>query len=122
MPVEPVLVELDHDLRYLDVGLLGWHQVGLLGPFPLDEEEELSRFVGCTNNLLWLESPGKPSRLLLRLTVGWRESCKECDGSGRNQLLTFRLCLGARWSLPPGVSPGSGSCLGLQILKLGLRL
>jgi len=52
VPVQPLLVELDHHLRDLQVGLLGGHQVGLVRALPLDEEVELPRVVGGADDLL----------------------------------------------------------------------
>ena len=52
IPVESVLIELYHDLRNLHIGLLGSHQVRLLRPLPLDQEEEFSRLVGGSDDLL----------------------------------------------------------------------
>merc|ERR1719225_128168 len=50
VPVEPFLVEFDHDLRNLHVGLFGWYQVSLIRALPLDEEEKLSRVIGCPDD------------------------------------------------------------------------
>jgi len=54
VPVEPVLVELDHDLWNLYISLLCWHQISLLVILPLDEEVELAGVVGGADDLLGL--------------------------------------------------------------------
>ena len=68
MPVEPVFIELDDCLWDLHVGFFGGHEVGFLGSLPLDQEEQLSRLVGGSNDLLRLKTPGEPSELLLSFT------------------------------------------------------
>merc|ERR1719362_731530 len=81
VPVQPLLVELDHNLGDLGVGLLGRHEVRLITSLPLDQEEKLPRVVCRSNDslcsqsscessgfififvllflLLWLSSPGR---------------------------------------------------------------
>merc|ERR1740123_2502752 len=81
VPVQPLLVELDHNLRDLGVGLLGRYEVRIITSLPLDQEEKLPRVICRSNDslcsqssresswlififvllflLLWLSSPGR---------------------------------------------------------------
>merc|ERR1719507_640238 len=59
VPVESLFVKLDDNLRYLDVGLLCWHQICLVGAPPLDEEIKLSRVVGGSNDFLSCKPSGE---------------------------------------------------------------
>ena len=60
VPAESLLVELDHHLRTLHVGLPGRHQVGLVTSLPLDEEHQLPRAVCGSDNPLRLQTSVKP--------------------------------------------------------------
>merc|ERR1719286_37944 len=61
VPVESILVELDYNLWDSGIGFLGWNQVCFLTTLPLDEEEQLSWFVRCSNDLFWFQSTSKSS-------------------------------------------------------------
>ena len=65
IPIESVFIELNDDLRNLDICLLGSHQVSLLRPLPLDQEEQLTRLIGGSYYLLWLQIPCKSSWSIL---------------------------------------------------------
>lgn len=56
VPCEALLVELDDDLWTLDVGLLGWNEVSLVGVFPLHQEHQLPRRVRGSDDSLRQES------------------------------------------------------------------
>merc|ERR1719400_1589936 len=71
VPVEPFLIELDDDLRDLDIGLLGGHQVRLVRALPLDEEEELPGVVGGADDPLGGQAPCKAPRLVVILVLGF---------------------------------------------------
>merc|ERR1719225_1560966 len=71
VPVEPFLVEFDHDLRNLHIGLFGWHQVSLIRALPLDEEEKLSRVIGCPMILSAARLRAKPLGLLSSLSFAF---------------------------------------------------
>merc|ERR1719400_630094 len=86
VPVEPFLIELDDDLRDLDIGLLGRHQVRLVRALPLDEEEELPGVVGGADDPLGGQAPCKAPRLVVILVLGF--------------LLLLRLLLSTRLGLP----------------------
>jgi len=62
VPGQPLLVELDHNLRTLAVCLPGGDQVGLVAPLPLDQEHQLPGGVSGTDNTLGLEPPFESSR------------------------------------------------------------
>ena len=83
MPVESCFVELDNSLEMetlildtdvtthydhlgnLQIGLLGRHQVRLLRPLPLDQEEKVSRLVGSAYDLVWLQASRETAGLCL---------------------------------------------------------
>merc|ERR1719391_565899 len=79
VPVQPLLVELDHNLWDLQICLFGWHQICLIRPLPLDEEVELSWVIGCSNDLFCSKTPGKSFRpcvrFLGRLGLGLSRVC-----------------------------------------------
>ena len=56
MPGEPFLIELDDDLRTLDVGLARGDQIGLVGALPLHQEHELTGGIRRANDALGLET------------------------------------------------------------------
>merc|ERR1719273_1770098 len=91
VPVEPLLVELDHDLWNLDIGLLCWHKISLVRSLPLDEEVEFPRVVGGANDLLCSQSTGESLRLQVRLLP---------------RLLLLVVRLGRVLGLPLGASLG----------------
>ena len=77
MPGQPLLVELDHSLGTLDIGLLGRHEVGLVGALPLDQEHEVAGRIGGTDDPFGLKVSVEASgpvviglALLLRLVRG----------------------------------------------------
>ena len=70
VPSEPLLVELDHGLGALHVGLSREHKVGLVRTLPLDEEHELARRV------LQDSSDVKIQLISLRLIPLWIISMK----------------------------------------------
>ena len=93
VPVQPLLVKLDHDLRDLGVGLLGRNKVRLVTSLPLDQEEELPRVVRRSNDSLCSQS--------------------SCESSGF--VFIFVLLLLLLWLSFPG-------SLGLPLLSsLGLK-
>jgi len=55
VPREPLLVELDDNLRTLDIGKLSRYQIGLVIVLPLHEEHELAARVRRANDLLGQE-------------------------------------------------------------------
>merc|ERR1712079_115432 len=56
VPGQPLLVELDHHLGTLHVGLPRRHQVRLVTPLPLDQEHQLSAAVRRSDDPLRLEA------------------------------------------------------------------
>ena len=70
MPVEPIFIELDHNLWNLQVCLSSRYKVLLLAPLPLDQEVELARLIGSSNNLLSLKVAGKAMSPLLLCLLG----------------------------------------------------
>ena len=49
IPVQTLLVELDDNLRDLNIGFFSWNQISFVWSFPLDQEEKLSRVIGRSN-------------------------------------------------------------------------
>merc|ERR1740123_1454395 len=64
VPVQPLLVELDHNLRDLGVGLLGRYEVRLITSLPLDQEEKLPRVICRSNDSLCSQSSRESSGLI----------------------------------------------------------
>ena len=75
VPVESVLVELDDCLGDLHICFFCRDQICFIRAFPLDEEEQLPGLVGGSYDLLWLETSGEPSQVLLGLSA----SCQGCQ-------------------------------------------
>ena len=67
VPIQPLFVEFDHNLGDFGVGFLGRNKVSLIGAFPLDEKEQFSRVVGCSDNSLSRESSGESPGFVLVL-------------------------------------------------------
>ena len=93
VPSEPLLVELDHGLGALDVGLPCGDEVRLVRSLPLDEEHELAAAVCRPDDPLRLEAAVKASRpdILTRMKLLTRRfrSFFATDGAG----FPFRLLL-----------------------------
>merc|ERR1719397_1609577 len=70
VPSQTLLIKLDDSLRNASVGLLGRHKICFIASLPLDEEHELSRRVGGSNNSLRIKTTLKPSRPLVTYFLG----------------------------------------------------
>ena len=65
IPVEPLLVEFDDNLRDLCVGFFGGNKVRLVWALPLDQEEKLARIIRSSDDPLCCETSCETSGLVL---------------------------------------------------------
>ncbi len=97
MPGEPLLVELDDGLRAPHIGLAGGHEIGLVASLPLDQEHELARGVGGSDDALGIQVAVEAAgafvfRLLLLAGVGAASNrLALVAGSGRAGLVLLGL-------------------------------